>query len=237
AAAYLGLIRTTLREALSLRGELEAARRLHERKVILTPELEILRREMRETWERLEEEKRKLERKIVAEFIATEQTTGWDILYYSEGEKYLVRHPKTKELQRIESKLLIEITCSIEDYMEGHDVPIFLELTGATLVQKMGKKEITIITDKEGPIKNAVFNWLMDQVKDRPAQRPGWEKLSKTLVGTIDFSYMGASEEPKRNYQCKAPDYPKIRLWLERRSRYIEYRRYPPKGCGEVTAG
>jgi len=237
AAAYLGLIRTTLREALSLRGELEAARRLHERKVILTPELETLRRRIRETWEKLETEKRRLARKIVAELIGTEQTTGYDILYNADMERYLVRHPRTKELLRIENKLLIEVTCSIEDYMEGKDVPIALELTGMTLAQKMGKEEITKITDKEGPIKNAVFNWLMDLVKDRPAQKPGWEKLSKTLVGTIDFSYMGASEEPKREYPCKAPDYPKIRLWLERRSRYIEYRRYPTKGCAEVTAG
>jgi len=64
--------------------------------VILTPELERLRREMRETWERLEEEKRKLERKIVAEFIGTEQTTGYDILYNADMERYLVRHPRTK---------------------------------------------------------------------------------------------------------------------------------------------
>ncbi|MEM2338417.1 MAG: FaeA/PapI family transcriptional regulator [Candidatus Bathyarchaeia archaeon] len=167
------------------------------------------------------------------EYIGSEETTGYDIFYNVDEEKYKVRDPKTKELIRTEDKLLIEVTCSMEDYEEGHDVPISLELTGMTLVEKKGIAEIGRLTARNSPIEKAIDRWLIEPVRGT-IMEPGWTKLEKRFIGTIDYAFMGASEEPKRAYPCPAPDYPKLRLWMERRSRYIEYRRYPTRGCAEV---
>ncbi|MEM2293384.1 MAG: hypothetical protein QXX41_08925 [Nitrososphaerota archaeon] len=218
AAAYLGLIRTTLREAFSLRGELEAARRLHEQKVILTPELERLRREMRETWERLEEEKRKLERKIIAEFISVEAITGYLIYYSHEMAKYLIADPDTRELLRIESGLVIETTGTIETNV-GHDVPITLEITAITNIEGMDLADIERIIREDGPIESAILEWMKSE---------GWGALARKMdPQSISHAFIGKTVEPKRNYIVTAPKYRKIAVWIERRSRYIPYRRYP----------
>jgi hypothetical protein len=209
------------------------------------------------------------------EYIGDEETTGFDIYYNVEEEKYKIRdstvihiryrygrYRPSQELKvpdeidkeeasrlvesgyaewklvRTEDKLLIEVTCSLEDYIEGHDIPITLELTGITLVEKMGIADISKLTARNSPIEKAVTKWLEDMVRDRPLEKPGWTKLAKSLIGTIDYAFMGQSEEPKRGYPCPkgAPDYPKIGVWLERRSRYIEYRKYPTVGCAEIEA-
>jgi DNA-binding Lrp family transcriptional regulator len=207
------------------------------------------------------------------EYIGDEETTGYDIFYNVEEEKYKIRDPTTihvkyryppyrpsEELKipevisreeaskfvewgyaewklvRTEDKLLIEVTCSLEGYMEGHDVPITLELTGITLVEKMGISDIALLTARNSPIEKAVFKWLEDMVRDRPLEKPGWTKLIKSLIGTIDYAFMGQSEEPKRKYECPAPDYKKIGVWLERKSRYIPYRKYPTVGCDIIEA-
>jgi len=219
AAAYLGLIRTTLREALSLRGELEAARRLHERKVILTPELERLRREMRETWEKLETEKRRLARKIIAEYISIEETTGYLIFYSHEMTRYLIANPDTRELLRIEKGIVIETTGAIETEVGSTDTPISLEITAITNVEEMGLSDIERIIRADGPIESAILEWM---------KREGWGPLARKMdPESISHAFMGKAEEPKRNYITTAPKYPKIAVWMERRSRYIPYRRYP----------
>lgn len=166
------------------------------------------------------------------QWIGPEETTGYSIFYNTETKKYPIRDPETKELLRTEDILVIETTASVETNV-GHDIPITLEITAITQVEYNEEKdkeydaaEIDRITSPDGPIESGLILWLV---------RNGWGEVARAF-DTIDHAFLGKTEQPKRGYPCEPEFYPKIRVWLERRSRYVPHRRYPTSGCAEFDA-
>lgn len=160
------------------------------------------------------------------ELIGDEEVTGLTIYYHTKKRKYMVRHPETAELVRVEDTLLIETTASLATDV-GHDVPVNLEITAITTVTETSASEVFRITKENGPIELALILWMKQDLKFGALAR---------AVDTIDHAFMGQSQEGTRGYPCPAPAYPTLGAWVERRSRYIGFRKYPKAGCDHIQA-
>jgi hypothetical protein len=185
-------------------------------------------RYLKEQIKLIEDELKKRPPIPVEEYIGPEETTGYSLFFNTETRKYSVRDPITKELLRTEDILIIETTASVETSI-GHDIPEtgpMLEITSITQVDETDSSEIDRITAAEGPIETGLITWLIHE---------GWGELARAF-DTIDHAFLGKTEQPKRGYPCQPDDYPTIRLWMERRSRFVPHRRYPSTGCAEFEA-
>jgi len=182
-------------------------------------------RTLKEQIKLIEEELKKRPPIPVEEWIGPEETTGYTIFYNIETKKYSIRDPETKELLRTEDNLIIETTASIET-STGHDVPATLEITVVTQVKETNSSEIYRVTAPEGPIETGLITWLIHE---------GWGELARAF-DTVAHAFLGKTEQHKRGYPCEPDDYPTVRLWMERRSRFVPHRRYPSSGCAEFDA-
>lgn len=150
------------------------------------------------------------------QLIGDEAITGYTIWYNPETKKYIVRHPETKEVIRIENKIVVEWTGSIETRV-GHDVPMTVEITAVTAVEEFDESDIITLTREDGDYDQSLYN------KTRTV-------FGSALLGAIrkiGIIYNGLSiVEEKKWYSFPVHDYSIAHVFFERKSRFIKLRGY-----------
>jgi len=136
--------------------------------------------------------------------------SGYDIYYRFADKKYIIRDEK-KALVRVETKICLELTASIETH-EGHDVPVVVEITCTTYVKE---KDLSALIQTEKAVERGLVEWLLAQ---------GWGALMKGFTKE-GVAYNGEIHiETKAWYTWTVPDYPKVHVYVEKKEpRYRAY--------------
>jgi hypothetical protein len=154
---------------------------------------------------RTEEERlyRKRVKPVEEQLIADEECSGYDIYYRFADKKYVVRD-ENKALVRVEEKICLEITASIETH-EGHDVPVVVEITCTTYVKE---KDLSMLIQTEKNVETGLVEWLQAQ---------GWGELMKGFTKE-GVAYNGEIHiDQKAWYTWSVPDYPKVHVFVEKK--------------------
>jgi hypothetical protein len=148
------------------------------------------------------------------QFIGDEACSGNDIFYRitdkplpedgkNHEKDYIVRDPQTRQLIRIEKKICIELTASIETH-EDHDVPLIVEITCTTYVKQKDRSELI---RTENLIEKALKEWLIEQ---------NWGNLIHSFTKE-GVEYNGQDHVETRGwYTWQVPDYPKVYVFVEK---------------------
>jgi len=153
----------------------------------------------------IEEERlhRKKVKPVEEQWIADEECSGYDIYYRFVDKKYVIRDEK-KALVRVETKICLELTASIETH-EGHDVPVVVEITCTTYVKE---KDLSALIITEKNVERGLVEWLRDQ---------GWGELMKGFTKE-GVAYNGETHIDQRGwYTWSVPDLPKVHVFVEKK--------------------
>jgi hypothetical protein len=160
----------------------------------------------------IEEERlhRKKVKPIEEQWIGDEECSGYDIYYRFADKKYIVRD-ETKTLVRVETKICLELTASIETH-EGHDAPLIVEITATTYVKE---KDLSALIQTEKAVERGLVEWLLAQ---------GWGALMKGFTKE-GVAYNGETHIDQRGwYTWQVPDLPKVHVFVEKKEpRYRAY--------------
>lgn len=141
---------------------------------------------------------------LPAEWISTEECTGYDIYFNPETLKYIIRDPETKEIIREETKIAMELTASIKT-SGGHDKPVVVEITATTYLKEKDSAEV-IATEKQ--VNTALTDWLTEQ---------GWERLIHAYE-KVGSAYNSETHIRKvGRYPWEIPSYPKVHVLVEKK--------------------
>lgn len=154
---------------------------------------------------RTEEERlhRKKVKPVEEQWIGDEECSGYDIYYRFADKKYVVRD-ENKALVRVEDKICLELTASIETH-EGHDVPVVVEITSTTYVKE---KDLSMLILTEKAVERGLVEWLRDQ---------NWGELMKGFTKE-GVAYNGEIHiETKAWYSWQVPDLPKVHVFVEKK--------------------
>jgi hypothetical protein len=172
-----------------------------------TAEVDRVVKEIYAIRDRIRTEEERLHRKKVKpveeQWIADEECSGYDIYYRFADKKYIIRDEK-KALMRVETKICLELTASIET-AEGHDVPVAVEITCTTYVKE---KDLSMLIQTEKAVESGLVEWLLAQ---------GWGNLMKGFTKE-GVAYNGEIHiETKAWYTWQVPDYPKVHVFVEKK--------------------
>jgi ribosomal protein S25 len=138
------------------------------------------------------------------ELIGDEECSGYDIWFNLDTETYMVREPKTYRLIREERKICMELTYSIETH-EGHEVPLIVEITTTTLVEKMGLSDlINVAKDIDRRLKD----WLIEN---------NWGNVIHAVTKTGEAFNGEKHIEETGWYPWIVPDYPRVYVYVEKK--------------------
>jgi hypothetical protein len=157
--------------------------------------------------DRIKTEEERLHRKkvkpIEEQWIGDEECSGYDIYYRFADKKYIVRD-ENKALVRVENKICLELTASIETH-EGHDVPVVVEITSTTYVKE---KDLSMLILTEKAVERGLVEWLRAQ--NWGALMKGFTKEGVAYNGEIHI-------ETKAWYSWQVPDLPKVHVFVEKK--------------------
>jgi len=264
AAAYLGLIRSTMDEITGLRRKLREETAALSRKVIATPELITIRRRIEETEERLEHERERLTRKVIAYKLRAlvDSMTGYLIVYLDreiEGYRCWLLDEKTSELIEPVTAIKIEKTISFET--DGHET-LIAEITGYTIIPCDMIFKVEDITSK---MRKKIIEWWTEQcvnyTKKGEAVKPSFKESSfvedfkiqkekegakyemeiyewfKTVTGEWAERTVPALKEGFGAYATDEPPlYPEMKLYVEYAHEEEPIGTHPPREGVEAIA-
>jgi hypothetical protein len=158
--------------------------------------------------DRITVEEERLRRKKVKppleeQWIADEECSGYDIYYRFAGKKYVVRD-ENKALVRVEDRICLELTASIETH-EGHDVPVVVEITCTTYVEE---QDLSTLIQTEKAVERGLVGWL--SAHDWGNLMSGFTKEGVAYNGEVHI-------DTKAWYPWQVPDLPKVHVFVEKK--------------------
>jgi hypothetical protein len=240
ARAYLGLIREVMAEIRPRQRQLREEQRRYAAKLIVSPELARIPEEIQRLLVEIDEERERLGRKVIRpplEYIGIEEPTGYEIYYQTAEKTYLIQHPKTKETVRTEDWLCIVWTGSVEtEDGRSTDIPLALEVTMITRIHEMNAEEVTDLVREDGDLDSEAMAHFYGEGWAAPIRKVGISYIGYSLVlknqyfeittTVYDEHFRGTERRRRYSLYIEVPEYPTLRKYIERRSRYVAKRHY-----------